>query len=89
MNNSDSPIESEAVSPGQSDNVLSFRVPGGVDEVLTLKNRSTMNVIMDDNMHKTTAQFDILATSLPDLGKLVERDFLWALRLEADDVLGT
>jgi D-hexose-6-phosphate mutarotase len=48
-----------------------------------------MNVIMNDNMHKTTAQFDILANSLPDLGRLVERGFLWALKFEADDVLGT
>jgi hypothetical protein len=74
-------VISEAVSPAESDNVFSFRVPGGVDEVLTLKNKNTMKVIMDDNIHKITAQFDILATNLPDLGKSVELDFLWALKL--------
>ena len=35
---------------------------------------SAMSVIMKDNMQKTTAQFDMSATNLPDIGKSAERD---------------
>lgn len=78
MNNSDIPINSETVSSSPSDNVLSFKVPGGVDQGLTLKDKSTMNVVMEDNMHKITTRFDIQENNFPDLGKLVEMDLLWS-----------
>lgn len=78
MNNSDIPIESEAVSSSPSDNVLSFKVPGGVDQVLTLKDKGAMNVVMEDNMQLITTRFYIQENNFPDLGKLIEMDLLWS-----------
>lgn len=74
IKDSNIPLDSEAGSPVQSsDNIFTFRVPGGVDEVL-IEGDSAMSVIMKDNMQKTTAQFDMSATNLPDIGKSAERD---------------
>ncbi|KAJ5747322.1 uncharacterized protein N7511_009018 [Penicillium nucicola] len=62
-------LDSNSARPVYTDNAVSFNIPGFIDQVWTLKQIDTVNVLVKNKVKGLIPQFSITAYNLPDLGE--------------------